>query len=251
MMEMTMSVHHLQVCLFHHKIIANRTIFPVHYFSCMYACTYIACVYGDPHLVTLDGYKYTFNGKGEYTLLQTDDDSLTIQGRMEEAPTIRGGSTTATTFTAIVAKQPDSDAVQFQLFSVLQPVVDGDALEMENGEEAIFINVIVRREQNNSYSATFTSGVYIKLEQEFDSNGNPYVSAVIIAIPDSFKNKTSGLLGSFNDDQTDDLLPKNSATPLSLNSTLEAIHWNFGVTCELSCFINYPLKFSSIGSSEV
>ena len=191
-------------------------------------------MYGDPHLVTLDGYKYTFNGKGEYTLLQTDDDSLTIQGRMEEAPTIRGGSAPATTFTAIVAKQPDSDAVQFQLFSVLQPVVDGDALEMENGEEAMFTNVIVRREQNNSYSATFTSGVYIKLEQEFDSNNNPYVSTVIISIPDSFKNKTSGLLGSFNDDQTDDLLPKNSATPLSLNSTLEDIHWNFGVTCELS-----------------
>ena len=151
---------------------------------------------------------------------------------MESAPTIDNRTSFATTFTAIVAKQPDSDAVQFQLFSVLQPVVDGDTLEMENGEEAMFTNVIVRREQNNSYSATFTSGVYIKLEQEFDSNNNPYVSAMIISLPESFENVTSGLLGSFNDDQTDDLLPKNSTTPLSLNSTLETIHWNFGVTCE-------------------
>ena len=151
---------------------------------------------------------------------------------MESVPTIDNRTSLATTFTAIVAKQPDSDTVQFQLFSVLQPVVDGDALEMENGEEAMFTNVIVRREQNNSYSATFTSGVYIKLEQEFDSNNNPYVSAMIISLPESFENVTSGLLGSFNDDQTDDLLPKNSTTPLSLNSTLEDIHYNFGVTCE-------------------
>ena len=28
---------------------------------------------GDPHLVTLDGHKYTFNGRGEFTLTETSD----------------------------------------------------------------------------------------------------------------------------------------------------------------------------------
>jgi len=37
---------------------------------------------GDPHLVTLDGHKYTFNGKGEFTLVEILDNHFTLQARM-------------------------------------------------------------------------------------------------------------------------------------------------------------------------
>ena len=45
--------------------------------------------YGDPHLVTLDGLQYTFNGEGEFWMVKTTDNGLpdaeiiNIQGRME------------------------------------------------------------------------------------------------------------------------------------------------------------------------
>ena len=39
-------------------------------------------MFGDPHLLTLDGHQYTFNGRGEFILIETRDDRFTLQGRM-------------------------------------------------------------------------------------------------------------------------------------------------------------------------
>ena len=33
----------------------------------------IGSVYGDPHFITFDRFNYTFNGKGEYTLVRVDN----------------------------------------------------------------------------------------------------------------------------------------------------------------------------------
>ena len=62
-------------------------------------------MYGDPHIVTLDGFKYTFNGKGEFTLIETVDNSFTLQGRMLEATDPDGSLVPATVFTAIVGSR--------------------------------------------------------------------------------------------------------------------------------------------------
>lgn len=40
-------------------------------------------VFGDPHFITFDGVRYSFNGKGEYTLVTSERKELTIQGRTE------------------------------------------------------------------------------------------------------------------------------------------------------------------------
>lgn len=42
-----------------------------------------AVVFGDPHFITFDGVSYSFNGKGEYTLVFSEEKKLTIQGRTE------------------------------------------------------------------------------------------------------------------------------------------------------------------------
>ena len=44
----------------------------MHIFCPIHTCP-VACVCGDAHLVMLDGYKYTFNGKGEFTLVGLKD----------------------------------------------------------------------------------------------------------------------------------------------------------------------------------
>ena len=54
---------------------------------------------------------------------------------------------------------------------------------------------------------------------------------MIVSLPKSFKSKTKGLMGRYNDDKTDDLIPKGNGTILSLNSTLQEIHEKFGITC--------------------
>lgn len=39
---------------------------------------------GDPHIITLDGKQYTFNGIGEYTVLDVDG-AFILQGRTQQA----------------------------------------------------------------------------------------------------------------------------------------------------------------------
>ena len=65
--------------------------------------------------MTLDGLKYTFNGLGEYALIDTTDDSFKLQGRMIQARDDGGNLISATAYSAIVAKQSDSDTVQIQV----------------------------------------------------------------------------------------------------------------------------------------
>ena len=57
---------------------------------------------GDPHISTLDGAQYTFNGLGEYTLISivTAQLNFTLQGRTDLAETDNGTLVNATVFTA-------------------------------------------------------------------------------------------------------------------------------------------------------
>ena len=61
-------------------------------------------VFGDPHVTTVSGRRYTFNGLGEYWLLQTQagvNASLSVQCRTELASAQGSDSATrATVFTA-------------------------------------------------------------------------------------------------------------------------------------------------------
>jgi hypothetical protein len=60
--------------------------------------------YGDPHVNTLDGLTYTFNGLGEYYLMKTTDDAFTLQARTQQAIDSQTGQATyATIYTGFAA----------------------------------------------------------------------------------------------------------------------------------------------------
>lgn len=48
--------------------------------------TVTGSVYGDPHFTTFDGVTYTFNGRGEYTLMHINNDfaQMDVQGRFDQ-----------------------------------------------------------------------------------------------------------------------------------------------------------------------
>ena len=141
------------------------------------------------------------------------------------------GTAIATVFSAIVARERDSDIVQFQSSngSSIEALVNGGQVDF-NVVEQIFKNVTVADLGNNTLSATFSSGTYLEVQQE-----NNILSSVVVSLPDSYKTQeTQGLLGSFNGNTSDDLKPKSGAQPLSLDSTLQEIHYSFGLTCELT-----------------
>ena len=182
--------------------------------------------------MTLDGFKYTFNGHGEYVLIETTDDSFSLQGRMIQAKDESGDPISATAFSAIVAKQFNSDTIQFQVVDTEIIIDDVDALV--NGELLDFeglpnqqLNNVTLRKTDNTISALFSSGVNIEVKVK-----NGIISVVSATLPSIYKSETAGLMGNYNGDPTDELLPRGEEEPLSPSSTVEEIHKGFGVTCE-------------------
>ena len=72
--------------------------------------------YGDPHFHTVDGVDYTFNGLGEYTLVETTDKNFTLQGRTSRIREYNGvDDMLATVFSAFAAQDSDSDTFQIEM----------------------------------------------------------------------------------------------------------------------------------------
>lgn len=67
----------------------------------------VAVIWGDPHIKTLDGGEYTFNGLGEYVMIVMTKPELnfTLQGRTGLAETENGTITNATVFKAFGAEE--------------------------------------------------------------------------------------------------------------------------------------------------
>ena len=68
---------------------------------------------GEPHLKTLDGYEYTFNGWGEFVMM--DSTEFELQGRTSRV-VINNVIKNATKFTSLVARQkvPPSTTVELR-----------------------------------------------------------------------------------------------------------------------------------------
>ena len=198
--------------------------------TCMHIFTFLCTAFarGDPHLVTLDGFRYTFNGRGEYTLIETTNNSFTLQGRMIQASSTNGSAVAASVFSAIVGKDNDSDTVQFEIDqnNTLTAIVSGELVVFDITEQE-FENVTVTNLGNNSIEALFDSGVYLQAKGE-----NGFISSLQVFLPEKFINRTNGLLGTFNSNISDDLVPQFGDSPLPPDATAEDIHNKYGITCE-------------------
>ena len=196
---------------------------------------------GDPHIITLDLYKYTFNGKGEFILIETEDQSFMLQGRMEEAVETIGTNVRGTVFTAIVAKQEESDTVQFQIQDgVLVLLVNGELSDFSQLKTQEFRNVVIYNfdSSNNTFSAYFiNSRAYIKVQEI-----NGFIAVLTVNLPSQYRGLTRGLMGNYNGNDTDDLIPRGFNYSLSLNSSLQTIHEDFGMTCELEVLCINSIK---------
>ena len=76
---------------------------------------YTALQMGDPHFWTLDGKRYTFNGIGDYHMVQTTDDHFSLQARLQQISRADDSLAKATEFNALVAKEQDGDVIQVQV----------------------------------------------------------------------------------------------------------------------------------------
>ena len=186
-------------------------------------------LFGDPHIVTLDGSRYTFNGKGEYTLLETTDGSFAFQGRLEQAVDVNGTLVLATAFTAIVARTNTSDVVQMEVTngSMIEVHLNRELIDLSSLSSQRFSGVTILRQPNNTYQALFEGGYFVEVRGE-----NDILSLIKVTPPEEARGKTRGLLGNFNGNRSDDFIPRNATEPIPPHSTMEEMHNQFGVSCE-------------------
>lgn len=190
--------------------------------------------------MTLDLLKYTFNGYGEFVLIEAVDNSFTLQARMVEATTSDSVNipVTGTIISALAAKETYSDTVQLQLDTLrgIAVLVNGDVVDFSEIKEQEFRNVTVADLGNKMFTATFACGSFLKVQAE-----NEVISVMIISLPSSLRNKVQGLLGNYNGDKSDDLVPRGQNESPVTNMKLQEIHERFGKTCEcyMLCLIEY------------
>uniref|UniRef100_A0A5S6QTX0 AMOP domain-containing protein n=1 Tax=Trichuris muris TaxID=70415 RepID=A0A5S6QTX0_TRIMR len=75
----------------------------------------VGYIYGEGHMITYDGTRYTFNGKGYYvlTMLKSRSNNMMVQVRMEQPPkTMWNTNVLATAVTGVAAQDNDSAIVE-------------------------------------------------------------------------------------------------------------------------------------------
>ncbi|CAM9746066.1 unnamed protein product, partial [Lampetra fluviatilis] len=205
-----------------------------------------AFLIGDPHITTLDNVSYTFNGLGEFTVLHAfgeNGSELILQGRTDVAGT--NGTFKATSFVALVAHETGGAKVQWILGDNSTAVFLND--EAVNVTDVPFIknSTSIQRSGDSGIMASFPSGISVNVSGVYGA------LSFIILLPETFINRTQGLLGVFNKDPTDDFQPSNG-TVLPFNGTLppeSTIFYEFGMTWKTTPSTSLFSYSSSTGES--
>uniref|UniRef100_A0A665U137 Sushi domain containing 2 n=1 Tax=Echeneis naucrates TaxID=173247 RepID=A0A665U137_ECHNA len=161
-----------------------------------------AVVFGDPHFITFDGVSYSFNGKGEYTLVSTEKKQLTIQGRTE----VVNGTIKATMLSAVAMKEGFSDVIEVRpdsSHSSLQVLQNQKSLSFAEQTWMDLHGVFVFSPTLTNVTVMFPSGAGVEVRLR----GRTMTTTVLL--PEEFRDSTLGLLGKMNGDAADDLALSN------------------------------------------
>ncbi|XP_037693419.1 mucin-4 isoform X2 [Choloepus didactylus] len=194
-----------------------------------------AWLFGDPHITTLDGANFTFNGLGDFLLVRAwdRDSSFLLQGR-----TAQTSSAKATNFIAFAALYNSSS---------LGPVTVQWFLEPNDTIRILFNNHTVTFETSHGDAEgqeTFnTTGVILTrngslVSASFDGMATISVMALSnilhasSSLPEEYRNHTEGLLGVWNDNPEDDFrMPNGSVIP---HGSSEETLFHYGMTWEIN-----------------
>lgn len=153
-------------------------------------------VRGDPHLLTLDGHSYDFQGRGEFTLVRADDASFAIQARFEigtgEPPFAPCKDVTWATAVAteIGGYRVSIHSRPSAVFVDDKPIESLDQLPtLDGGEITISRHEAILR---------WASGEILRV-------GRSNTLTLFVTLPASRRGAVNGLLGNFNGDESDDL----------------------------------------------
>ncbi|KAL3868276.1 hypothetical protein ACJMK2_041103, partial [Sinanodonta woodiana] len=214
---------------------------------------------GDPHITTLDGRSFTFNGWGEYTLMTVNTSAtgvFDLQARTDRAERKDGNFSDATIFTAFAAKDDIGISVHVELNRSKTGIIiyaksSPYEINFQDYTKAFFDTTtefsivtsylsLKRNGQTHSLSALFSSGISVIISAAVK------MLSIEVAIPNTYKGRVQGLMGNFDGDDTNDFMYRNG-TSLNASSSDRDI-FRYGQTWMIdpvqSAFI-YPLGKSN------
>ncbi|XP_016155942.1 PREDICTED: mucin-4 [Ficedula albicollis] len=185
-----------------------------------------AGAFGDPHITTLDGLTYTFNGLGDFVLLLASDTqtSFVLHGR-----TAQTGMAQATNFVAFAAQyiSNTTTTVEWTLGSQddIQVLLNNETIQFSYSQDLgdkVYYSPGVLLVNSSSVTAVFDGTVAVSVAA---ASG---ILSVLCSLPDWYRSSTRGLLGVWDHDPADDFQMPNG-TSIPVNSSEEEIY-SYGMT---------------------
>ncbi|XP_051527168.1 sushi domain-containing protein 2 [Myxocyprinus asiaticus] len=201
----------------------------------MYRPPRAAAVLGDPHFMTFDGVTFTFNGKGEYHLVQSSTYQLSVQGRTEPMKFENGSVAMATRLCSVAMREKDSDVIEVRLADQsehLQVLMNQEVLSFSEQKWIDLKGVFIFSPKPTNVTVMFPSGAGVEVR------GVGGVMSLTVLLPQDFHNNTQGLLGIMNDDPEDDFTSSNGVIIPPNSSAQDIFTYSAGwaITNETSLF---------------
>ncbi|VDM57286.1 unnamed protein product [Angiostrongylus costaricensis] len=197
-------------------------------------------MYGEPHVVTFDGVRYTFPGKGYFVLVMSDDPThkLMVQVRLEQPDdTPWHAHVNATVITGLAVQENDSSIVQVKntMKIILHVDLRNPLQNMDQSELIIMLKSGLGIRVQESYGML---DVMVSLPPSYNTTCKPGVTASssLNSIDGTRRCYTTlGLLGVYNNDPNDDLTSVTGQVTRSTGDTFTAattqmIYEQFGST---------------------
>ncbi|XP_071422801.1 mucin-4 isoform X2 [Pithys albifrons albifrons] len=154
-----------------------------------------AGAFGDPHITTLDGHTYTFNGLGDFVLLVADDAQTTfmLQGR-----TAQTGTAKATNFVAFAAQyiiSTTTTTVEWTLESQgdIQVLLNNETIQFSYSQDMgaeVYYSPGVLLINASSVTAVFNGTIAVSI------SATSGILSMVCSLPAWYRNNTKGLLGT-------------------------------------------------------
>ncbi|KAL2298448.1 hypothetical protein Nmel_015445, partial [Mimus melanotis] len=183
-----------------------------------------ASAFGDPHFLTFDGLNFTFNGLGEYTLVESDLTSLTVQGRTQQALFPNGTGAQGTGLSAVAMQENNSDVIEVRYSEDLnlEVLLNQRVLNFSEQTWLDLKGLFLYSTPDQNITVMFSSGSGVEIR------GSGGFLTLTVLLPEEFMNHTQGLFGVMNDNPEDDYTFKNKTT-LSVHASPQQV-FEFGAS---------------------